>query len=157
MFSRIQPLLNKYNLFIILFLACTYSPVASQPETSIDVLKNKLLFQKEDTAKVNTYLLLSQELIQSGNLSEASIQQINALDLAENLNYILGEARSYNTAGIILMWNDQFEQARLDFNHALQLSKQAGSRSEEAYAKLNLGSLDLIVGKPDEAIEQINY
>jgi tetratricopeptide (TPR) repeat protein/transcriptional regulator with XRE-family HTH domain len=83
---------------------------------------------------------------------EATADLQQALDLAHQSSYRLGEARASTALGVVQSRQHQHEEAIANLNHALTYVREAGSQTGEIRVLTNLASAYGNSGNPAEAI-----
>jgi tetratricopeptide (TPR) repeat protein len=117
----------------------------SQKSAAIDSFMNVIAQSKEDTAKVNTLVDLSDEFLKNKDVIQARKYVKEAKLLAEKLNFKPGMVRVYIMMGNLESSQKQDSIALAHFKHALQLASdirhidlmaQVNSRIGATYSRL---------------------
>jgi two-component system NarL family sensor kinase len=122
-----------------LALVCFVFSFSLYATDSIDSLKQLLLKDKADTAKVIHLNLLCRECQNTGDLVAALQFGNNALQLAQKLNFKKGVASSYNNFGIIYFRQRVYDKALDNFATALKIREELGYKPDVASSYNNLG------------------
>ena len=101
---------NTMKKILLLLLIVTVTQIFSQT-VDINTLKQSLKTAKEDTNKVNNYLLLSKMLYKT-SVYEASLENANnAKALAEKLEYKSGIASSLSSISMVYFYQGKYPES----------------------------------------------
>ena len=143
----------KITIIIVIAFLNTFSLVISQDNTPIDSLKN-LLNQLDEQAKVDVYLQLCWKLRNSKPESAIKYGK-QAINLADEINYQLGNVKAYSFTGVAYRNTGNFSEAFDFYFKGLELAKKYNILEQQGYAYLNLGNLYLYQKNHIEAIINI--
>ena len=155
----------KYWRFILFFALLVQTlPVKAQPDKinlyeiqrqkEIDSLKQVLIGTPEDTLKVNRLILLSKLQYHPENTQKDF--SLQALSLAEKLNYKKGIVLATNEAGSVYQTNKDYQTAINYYKKAISLSETYGFNSEETDIYPALLNLYFYLGDYPNAMESIS-
>jgi tetratricopeptide (TPR) repeat protein len=110
-------------------------------QSQVDSLHHTLTIEKEDTNKVNTFNMLSENLWRIGNYDTSLIYSGKAEMLAEKLNFKRGMAAAFRHKGLVYYYRGDFDKAlEWDFK-ALTINKEIGNRNGIASNYGNIGNI----------------
>ncbi|WP_323788893.1 tetratricopeptide repeat protein [Psychroserpens sp.] len=121
----------KFNCtsFLFFILLLSYSTLALSQEKVIDSLENVLRYHKQnDTTKVNLLNKLAYRY-SSFDIVKADEKAQEALDLAKQLNFKRGEAKSYIRFGYNHIKKSEKDKAELLANKALKLCEEINNQA----------------------------
>lgn len=141
----------KNILFI--FLIILTGNLFSQKE-KIDSLANFIKsHSEEDTLEVNTLNLISKELKNTGNYTEAMEYALQAEKLSKTLGYKKGTCQAYNNMGIIFDLQGEYPEALEYYFKALKVAEEIDDKKGIARAFNNIGIIYNYQGKNSKALE----
>jgi two-component system, NtrC family, sensor kinase len=123
---------NRKHIVSIIILLVVNQFLLHAQSNAIDSLQQLLLRQKEDTSRVNTLNQLSSELLNANEIENAAQTANQALSLSEKINFLEGKAVSIQRIGMTYEWSGKYDQARYQYNKAMQIFDKAGSKSKMA-------------------------
>lgn len=97
--------------------------------------------EKDDTNKVSTLVSLGYQILYKGNYHVGDSLSEIALNLAHQLNYKRGIARSQRNIGLIHCRQGDIKQANDCYDEALQLYRQMNDRTGQAAVLNSLGNM----------------
>ncbi len=128
--------MKKIILFLIFNLII--STCFTQNNT-IDSLLTVLKSAKNDTNKVNTLNILSEQLWRVGDYEQAKKQADYTLILSLKLNFKKGESSAYNNIGIIYEYQGNYPEALKNYLVSLKIREEIGNKQEIADSYNNIG------------------
>ena len=144
-------IIKTFLVFLVLFLS--FPSLSFSQEKVIDSLNKVLLNHKEnDTTKVNLLNILSANYSSfDSKKSEEKAQEAN--NLAKQLNFRKGEARSYIRLSIQHRKKSELDEAEEDAWNALKLYEEINDQDGVNATYISLGILALNKNDPDKALE----
>lgn len=139
----IRPI-HTSTLLLLLVMAATAQHKA-------DSLKTELASAKEDTAKVNLYLMLTNEL-QLSNADSAYVYTGKALSLSRKLGWEKGLAFALDDAGNYYNGRGNYPEALKNFTRALDLFEKLGRKRNMAIVCNSIGNTYLGTGNDMKAL-----
>ena len=144
---------KKLLLLFILNLISTLFFAQKKGQARIDSLLSELPKAKEDTIKVkilNKLCVLYKDIDEYDNGYKYGNQ---GLELAQKINYTLGEATILNSIGNVYGRQGKYNKALESHFASLQISKDLGDKNRVAASYSNIGSVYLNKGDIDKALE----
>ena len=142
------------KLSLIVFSAF-WSLTTSAQTLITDTLLKKLAVEKEDTTKVKTLLILSDQYYQAGDQDNEIKYADNALQLAKKLKYKKGEANANLTLGAIYDAQGNYAEALKTFSASIKIYEEIGQKMGTADSYNNIGLVYSHQGNYPEALK--NY
>ena len=124
------------------------------PDKRVDALEKKLaaLIEKaeetEETVEILNELAFS---CYSNDLERTREYSARAIELAEKLEYPMGQAKGHRTMGIYYWLKGDFEKALECSLKALEISEEMGDENGQAASFNNMGLIYMNLSKPDLA------
>ncbi|HXB10394.1 MAG TPA: tetratricopeptide repeat protein, partial [Bacteroidia bacterium] len=125
---------------IILFFLAGYLPVYSQSHEADSLLK-VISSEKDDTNKVYSLNVLSDNLWRSGKFDTAMVCANTAMVLAEKLDYKMGLAKSYRNIGVINAQQGNQSQALQYFLRVLSIYKELSNNRGVVSSLSDIGNI----------------
>lgn len=91
---------------------------------------------------------------QMGDLGSAAAHLRKALAYWEKLDNPAAASNTHNNIGMVLYKRHDHDEARVEFNLAVEAARQGGNRYIEGVAESSLADLDLDAGQPDSALRR---
>ncbi|MGZ4033811.1 MAG: tetratricopeptide repeat protein [Bacteroidia bacterium] len=126
----------KRKIYSILFSLLIVS-VFSVGQNTADSLKNLLSSSKEDTAKVNVLIKLSDEF-RTSNINQSLEYANQALRLSEQLNFTAGLISSNNSIGIANYFMSNYPQALSHYIKCTKILEKTGNKKKLAAVNSNI-------------------
>ena len=137
--SRIQPDKIKFFFFIML---CSISISSSFAQNkNIDSLQNLLKKDKPDTNKVIHSFILCGEYTNAGLYDSALYYGNYALQLAQQINFRKGVAKSFNNIGNIYSAKGDYPKTLDCYLKALKINEELGDRLNTSKCLANIGNV----------------
>lgn len=127
----------SYLIFFLIGLFLFNNAILAQ-NSKFDSLKTAIARMPEDTAKVNALLDLANDL-RNSNPGDALEIANSALEMADDLNFIKGRARTYNLLGLISDKKAEYQNAIDFFNKALATYQEIDDQVGIAKVYNNMG------------------
>jgi len=140
--------LRSYHLLLFLFWASAALPQDPQ----LDSLKAVLNNQGQDSLRVNTLNEIASALATT-DMDEAIRYGTEARDLAEQINYPVGEALANKNLGVAYFYQGDNVEAIKKWESSQDLYKELGDQQMIANIESNMGAAYYTLGKNVEAIE----
>jgi adenylate cyclase len=138
---------------ILVALITFFSTCAFAQNTQVDSLKNVLSATTvQDTVRINTLLTLSSKLSRSSP-AEAVEYGKQALDLAEKLGFVKGQAKAFKAIGMGYYNESKYIDGLFYWQQAMVMYDSAGDKLGVANMLNNLGAVHFNEGDDDKAIE----
>ena len=134
---------EKYYLPFVFFL-CSLFCFAQQ--NKIDSLQKLLLTQKEDTNKVITLNLVSREFELTGDFDKGINYSLDALKLAQKINFKKGIAQAYNELGNSNKEMGNYPNAMKNHFESLKIREEIGDKRGIAASYNNIGEVYRVQG-----------
>ena len=148
---KIRQLLTIPHLYCLLFaglvLLCPAKPAAQIADSLTRLLRSAPV----DTHRVVLLNDLAWEINES-HTEEAEARLREAIQLAQKLKYLRGEAASWNGLGVVEEIRGNFDRAQQHYQKALDLRRKLGDRQEIGASLNNLGVLFEMIGRFDRAL-----
>jgi serine phosphatase RsbU (regulator of sigma subunit) len=122
----------------------------------IDSLKKVLSVFKEDSTRIKSLNLLSQEYIDMGRYSISDSLAREALKLAEKTGYKRSKGESYNKLGIRFLYTHETMVARDYFIRALLCDEQAANKKLICRRLRNIAITYILEQKLSQALSYVN-
>jgi serine phosphatase RsbU (regulator of sigma subunit)/Tfp pilus assembly protein PilF len=136
----------------VLILLLFFPIFLNAQNSDLEDLKSDLLVAKEDTAKVNILLSLSQQLCNSSP-NEAMQYSSEAKTLAIQLKYKSGEAYALKYIGLINFYLGKYVHAYQNWEQALKIFEETEDKKSIANMLSNLGVVYSTEGNDAKALE----
>jgi serine phosphatase RsbU (regulator of sigma subunit)/Tfp pilus assembly protein PilF len=136
----------------ILVLLLFFPIFLNAQNSNLEDLKSALLTAKQDTAKINILLSLSQQLCNSSP-TEAMQYSSEAKALAIQLKYNPGEAYALKYIGLINFYLGNYVQAYQNWEQALKIFEETDDKKSIANMLSNLGVVYSTEGNDAKALE----
>ncbi|HTB07312.1 MAG TPA: tetratricopeptide repeat protein [Bacteroidia bacterium] len=117
----------KRILLFFSLLIFSYSPISAQ-QHKIDSLQSALKTERDDTNKVNTLNILSEDFWKIGKYDTSMMYAKNAQAIAEKTDYKKGIAEAFRNIGIIYVNKGDYINALGYIPKALELSQEIGDK-----------------------------
>jgi len=130
----------KQILLILTIILLTLNDYG-QGQKKLDSLLAVLKIAKEDTSKVNTLNSISKEKIDNGKIQEGRKYAVEALTLAEKLDYKKGIALSYRRIGYIHNQLSEYPKALEYYQKGLSVNEQLGDKANIAWFLNSMGTI----------------
>ncbi len=142
--------MTKYIAFLCLAGVLTLS--SSAQEFRADSLRQRVEKLPNDTVKVNTLILLAEEL--SGTAPDEAIAKAEtALDLAQKLRYTKGVANAYKFIGLGYYNQNDYVEATLNYQESIKSFEEIGDKVGVSNILNNLGTIYSDQGDDEKALE----
>ncbi len=142
--------MTKYIAFLCLAGVLTLS--SSAQEFRADSLRQRVEKLPNDTVKVNTLILLAEEL--SGTAPDEAIAKAEtALDLAQKLRYTKGVANAYKYIGLGYYNQNDYVEATLNYQESIKSFEEIGDKVGVSNILNNLGTIYSDQGDDEKALE----
>ncbi|MES1214113.1 MAG: adenylate/guanylate cyclase domain-containing protein [Bacteroidota bacterium] len=138
----------KFWIPLILMLALSGNVVAQ----NIDSLKSNLTLAKDDSARVDILLQISNYFL-STEPKEAVPYATEAIELATKINYQTGLAKSLKSIGIAYYQQSQYKEAIENWNRALEAFKKLNDKVGISNIQSNIGAVYKDQGLDTKALE----
>ena len=153
--------------FFFLSLFCIVNYVHSQTKVNvIDSLENELTKNqilralapkknhfKIDTTRVNILNILSSALIYKADFKKAELITIEALALAQKLNFKRGEVNSYNLLGELYQKKSEYRLALQNLDKAIKIGREIDYKEAVAIAFSSIGLVNNNLSNYPEALK----
>lgn len=137
-------------LFISIFL--TLDCIAQDQDPKIDSLKSVLATQKDDSTKVNTLISIGTHYL-SSDIDKAMNYGIQAQELAQNIDFVIGEAYALKLLGMGYNTSAKYPEADAKFKESLQLFESINFEDGIANILNNLGSNYFLMADDAKSID----
>lgn len=136
---------------VILIVCCVYS-IISHGSNRIDSLTKLVENAPQDTNLVESYNTLAKEYwsIDPKNSLEFGFQ---AVRLSKKLNFLSGEASSYNTIGVAHEYMSAYDSTLHYYNKALEIFTRTDNQHGVATSNNNLGVVYYFLGDYDKSVQ----
>lgn len=124
--------------FVFVFLFTCF--VSNAQDKMVDSMKQVLLQQSNDTNKVNTLIAISKSTVNVVP-EQAYIYSVQALQLADSLQYLKGKALAYKWMGVYYFNISNYLETLDNWIKSLELFKTLKDKSGIANISSNIGSL----------------
>lgn len=125
------------NIHVLLFILLLPILVFSQ-NPAIDSLRNTLAKTTQDTVKINTLNVLSEELIHINQYDSAFRYATSSKELAEKIGFNQGSANAYQNLVVYFLHQTNYESAKNFLLKSLAISLQTNNREAIANTYLSL-------------------
>ena len=164
MISRLNKIISQHTvwhkrpvrvLFFIAFIVSVFfiHPAGAQVNAEIDSLQTALETSQADTNRVNILNELVNKYRYIGDLDRATELALQALSLAEDLNYRKGLAKCYRNIGIIYYFQGNLAEAIKNGKIGIDLSIETGDKLNLAKCYNLLGMVYTRQGDYEEALK----
>lgn len=150
---------NKLFLLFV-FGSFNFTVVLAQKNPKIDSVLTILGKEKDDTNKVNTLIILSNQFVQDKNIPEAKKYAGEAITLAEKLKFEKGInagqvnlGNVFNRQGANYYYQNNYIEALKNYLIALEIFEKNGAKKETAKVHRNIGLLYWRQGNYTEALK----
>lgn len=144
----------KFLILFSIIIFIFFSSFTFAQESKTVSLLSDLVNAKEDTAKVNLLNQLSKHYLGS-KPEEAKNYGIQAMNLAEKLDYQKGLALAYKNIGLSFYTLGKYQETIGYFEHSLKVFEFIGDIEGKAMILNNIGSVYYNKGEDDKALD--NY
>ena len=142
----------------------TGKEVCSQEQMQIDSVKNLIPKLTSDTARIRNYLVLVEWIAEieewaSWNKKASDLIEVNLKsDLTRNEKAIIKkfQADALNNLGLYYKEKNKFEEAMSTYYRSMVIQKELNNLQGEAICLTNIGSLEIVIGKPADAVVKFN-
>lgn len=138
-------------LFTLSFIGLT----CFSQNTTIDSLYTVLKTAKEDTNKVNTLNILSDQLCGISDYEQSKSYADKAFVLSEKLNFKKGKANTYSNIGSIYSHQGKYPESLKNYSTALKIKEEIGDKKGTAGLYLGIGTIQYYQSNFPEALN--NY
>ncbi|MCD4683536.1 MAG: tetratricopeptide repeat protein [Bacteroidales bacterium] len=145
-----------YNIYffripILLFFISIYINSYSQRD-EINLLKQQLIRVKSDTSRINLLNDLAYSYLESNLLEEGNKRSIEALYLAEKIDYKIGKAQALENMGLYNEYNNQYRKAIDYYKLSYDVCQELNDNREMARQLNNIGAMHRTMASYDTAL-----